>query len=653
MKKIVNLRNVAIMIACLAASSVFAQSEQTVPLTISGEERSSIPSKVQKSQIITTEKVENLEFIDFINSKGPNSIIYYGPGTTLYKATLSSPLPGTLVGYIGHDIQAAEYIDGILYGISYKLSGNDFGILDQNTGAFSIIKSNFANDASTMCYNPTNGLTYCFRWNGGSFGTIDLTTGDYNQIGTIPTGIIYFATIDNYGVCYAVRHSTGQFGTLNLATGEFTLIANTGISPTYVQDMSTDRETNEIYWLSYTNSLKPILYKIDKTTGALTKIIEFDALTPNQAVFVIATDAPDKCEPISNLNLSVSDSNVDLSWTAPIETPTGYQIDYDGVYLTTVTTTSYTHVNVPDGLHSYNVTSLFSEPCIPVGVAETVVIGDTCIIKIEMYDASGDGWSESHIAIMSGETIYGTGTVPPDSYTSTAFIVVLSGQLDFSWVTGITPTKDDECSFDIYNANGELIYQKTGMLGVSGVFFTYQNDCTPPPPPPPPPPPCEPITDAVVAIDCATSTITWSAVAEAKEYKVLRNSEELGRVTTTEYIENGEFKDGVSYTWKIVTVCEFNESDTIEITGVGECQSINDILNSFTIAPNPAQSSVTIKAGINFTTVEVINFLGKIVISQPVNESMVRLNISGLTNGIYFVRIISESGTCVKKFIKQ
>ena len=163
--------------------------------------------------------------------------------------------------------------------------------------------------------------------------------------------------------------------------------------------------------------------------------------------------------------------------------------------------------------------------------------------------------------------------------------------------------------------------------------------------------PCEPITNPEGTLDITTANITWTAVEGATKYEVTRDGK-TETVTTNAYTETGEFVGGESYTWEIVTVCGEQKTDPVPVTLI--CNNINDIaLSLFTIVPNPAQNEITISAAISFNTVEVINFLGQTVISQINNAQTVKLDISNLNNGVYFVRLVSENGTSVKKFVKQ
>ncbi|MCL2291400.1 MAG: T9SS type A sorting domain-containing protein [Bacteroidetes bacterium] len=74
----------------------------------------------------------------------------------------------------------------------------------------------------------------------------------------------------------------------------------------------------------------------------------------------------------------------------------------------------------------------------------------------------------------------------------------------------------------------------------------------------------------------------------------------------------------------------------------------------FSIAPNPAKNNITISAENNFRNIEVISFLGQTVLTQSNVGNTTTLDVSKLTSGVYFVRVILDNGTSVvKKFVKQ
>jgi hypothetical protein len=161
---------------------------------------------------------------------------------------------------------------------------------------------------------------------------------------------------------------------------------------------------------------------------------------------------------------------------------------------------------------------------------------------------------------------------------------------------------------------------------------------------------CKPISDGAVAFSGNTATLTWTTVDGATGYEVTR--EGTHNVTAPPYTEENDFEDGTEYAWTVVTVCTHGKSDPFEIKAI--YVGVHEIgFETFSMIPNPAQNEISIKSNLDFQKVEIINFLGQTVISQSVGQNFVKLDISNLTGGVYFVRVASENGTNVKKFVKQ
>ena len=150
-------------------------------------------------------------------------------------------------------------------------------------------------------------------------------------------------------------------------------------------------------------------------------------------------------------------------------------------------------------------------------------------------------------------------------------------------------------------------------------------------------------------------------VSDEISYNVYRDGVKLETVTGVLQYTDSTFNPIKSHTWSVKMVCpEGGESAPSYLTvpptpypcewiGVSENQT-----TSFKLFPNPTTGILTITAINNFNTVEVINFLGQKVISQSnLNSVENTLDVSTLTNGVYFIRITSETGTAVQKFVKQ
>ena len=70
--------------------------------------------------------------------------------------------------------------------------------------------------------------------------------------------------------------------------------------------------------------------------------------------------------------------------------------------------------------------------------------------------------------------------------------------------------------------------------------------------------------------------------------------------------------------------------------------------------PNPASSVVTIESQtINLKSVEIFNSLGQLIQAIPNENNQLNIDVSSLQTGTYFVKVHSDKGVGVSKFVKQ
>ena len=87
-------------------------------------------------------------------------------------------------------------------------------------------------------------------------------------------------------------------------------------------------------------------------------------------------------------------------------------------------------------------------------------------------------------------------------------------------------------------------------------------------------------------------------------------------------------------------------------TNVG-IASVNPDL-AFTIYPNPAKTEITIDAGSSIdkeTTMALEDVLGQTLASKNINTSTTTLDLSGLSNGVYFIELRQGGKRAVRKFV--
>ena len=73
---------------------------------------------------------------------------------------------------------------------------------------------------------------------------------------------------------------------------------------------------------------------------------------------------------------------------------------------------------------------------------------------------------------------------------------------------------------------------------------------------------------------------------------------------------------------------------------------------NFNLYPNPATKSLTIETSKN-ATVEIVNMQGQLVKAIPNISNKTSIDISGLQDGMYFVKLTTDEGSVVRKFVKE
>jgi hypothetical protein len=98
-------------------------------------------------------------------------------------------------------------------------------------------------------------------------------------------------------------------------------------------------------------------------------------------------------------------------------------------------------------------------------------------------------------------------------------------------------------------------------------------------------------------------------------------------------------------------VSPLSDEECITWEGIGNYEQGE----SFTVYPNPAKNELRIKNyELRITNIEVFDVYGRNVTPHTAHRTPhTVLDISGLTSGVYFVRIMGEKGYSVQRFVKE
>ena len=72
----------------------------------------------------------------------------------------------------------------------------------------------------------------------------------------------------------------------------------------------------------------------------------------------------------------------------------------------------------------------------------------------------------------------------------------------------------------------------------------------------------------------------------------------------------------------------------------------------FSIFPNPAAENLTIQTH-QKAIIEILNIEGQIIMAINDADAFTTIDIKGLSGGVYLVKVKTDNGSAVKKFIKE
>ncbi len=189
----------------------------------------------------------------------------------------------------------------------------------------------------------------------------------------------------------------------------------------------------------------------------------------------------------------------------------------------------------------------------------------------------------------------------------------------------------------------------------TAVSFTTASEDTPTCPAP---------TGLTATVDHTDVTLIWQQEPNtATEWQInyrLATESNWSTVTATSTTYTlTDLTANAQYVANVVAHCTngltSDESNTVtfETNNIG----VEDYLNkAVTLYPNPATEMVSVAvsdANIMITGVEIYNVYGQLINTIVSTENPLRINVSGLADGMYYVRVTTDNGVVTKNFVKR
>jgi len=269
------------------------------------------------------------------------------------------------------------------------------------------------------------------------------------------------------------------------------------------------------------------------------------------------------------------------------------------------------------------------------------IAGDLCNFKFLLWDDDGYGWFPiDGIKITVDDVDYGFVTLAGTAYAE-KIVALPSGKVQLIWQGYF----ELGYRFDVYNSSDELIYTSPEYLPI-GLFFTYQNACS-----------CLPITNFAGEYIPNEKQVhlNWNApeTPALQGFDIYRNDILIEHVTstTTFYSDSTTNLESGIYKYCVIpvylVVCNLDTVYFETSINVG----IKNYEDYITVYPNPAKDELRIENGeLRIENVEIFDIYGRKILHSPLSI-LHSIDVSGLTNGIYFVKIATERGIITKKIV--
>ncbi len=178
------------------------------------------------------------------------------------------------------------------------------------------------------------------------------------------------------------------------------------------------------------------------------------------------------------------------------------------------------------------------------------------------------------------------------------------------------------------------------------------------------PEPCETPTNLhASAFDAHSITIGWNANSNASgwniRYRVENGSWSNATSTTNTYVMSGLVAETV-YEIEVQADCgDGNLSDWCEPIHISTSYDGIDswLSSSVSLYPNPAREVVNVQCTMYNVQMagelHLFDVYGKLLQIVPITSEITPINVSGLANGLYFVRVTTEEGSVTKTFVKK
>lgn len=323
---------------------------------------------------------------------------------------------------------------------------------------------------------------------------------------------------------------------------------------------------------------------------------------PNPGYFyfdnVRITSSSTALSPPSNLSTEVNDHDVMLNWLAPeLKELLGYNIYRESELIGFADETTYTDLDLEDGLYEYYVTAVYDE-----GESAASNTAQANVGNVLVYCASEGGGDQYISNITFGDIDNDSDFEGYGDFTNLSTDIYLDSTYTLSLTIPSPSSGDDNGVWIDFNQNG--------------AFEEEEN--------------------LVCEMDNGAGSFSWEITVP--EDAVLGNTRMRVK---NKYWEMG--CDACGYT-------TYGETEDYTVNIMVDDMGIEDLeANHFQVFPNPARDVVNIKSLSKITSIYIYNYHGQQLYQKQLSDYQAQVNTSDYSPGIYLFLIQTEKGMVSEK----
>ena len=160
---------------------------------------------------------------------------------------------------------------------------------------------------------------------------------------------------------------------------------------------------------------------------------------------------------------------------------------------------------------------------------------------------------------------------------------------------------------------------------------------------------------SITSINESSISLNWEEDENAESYNIYRDGIFVTNITSTNYTDNN-LKSNTEYCYTVSAENEDNESEQSEkVCAKTLGESIDELSSSTNIYPNPVDNELFLATEVRVEEIAIYDVYGRTttVYGLQTTDFVHSIDVADLEAGVYFVKIKTENGNVVKRFVKN